>query len=158
MEDTITAAGRKWLVAAHVSHHVLCPEDVLNMNWQHNKAELEGQVYKMSWDWDAKDIDPDEDNGWMWVPITPKTLEDEALWIAETKLVVREAEEEMPPIRSEPHQVMTMYAVTNGPGGVRQATTPVHQVIGTPCEGYTTPYNESPFPGVLPATMATTTT
>jgi len=26
------------------------------------------------------------------------------------------------------------------------------------CEGYTTPYNESPFPGALPAMMATTTT
>jgi len=26
------------------------------------------------------------------------------------------------------------------------------------CDGYPTPYNESPFPGALPVTMATTTT
>jgi len=28
----------------------------------------------MSWDWDAEDIDPDEDDRRTWVPITPKTL------------------------------------------------------------------------------------
>ena len=32
----------------------------------------------MSWDWDTADIDPDKNNGWQWVPITPKMLEDEA--------------------------------------------------------------------------------
>jgi len=39
--------------------------DVLKKDQQHNKAELEGHVYKMSWDWDPKDIDPDEDDGRM---------------------------------------------------------------------------------------------
>ena len=42
----------------------------------HNKAELEAQMYEMSWDWDA---DLDENDRWIWVPITPKTLDEEAL-------------------------------------------------------------------------------
>src|SRR5882724_6411456 len=63
--------------AAHVSHHVICQDNVLNVDQQHNKAELEGQAYKMSWDWDATDINPDKDDGYMWVPITPKTVEEE---------------------------------------------------------------------------------
>jgi len=28
----------------------------------------------MAWDWDAEDIDPQEDDGKMWVPVTPGTL------------------------------------------------------------------------------------
>jgi len=31
----------------------------------------------MCWDWNAEDIDPDKDDGRMWVPITPKTMEEE---------------------------------------------------------------------------------
>ena len=37
--------------------------DVLNMDQQRNRAELEGWVYEMSWDWDAKDINLDENDG-----------------------------------------------------------------------------------------------
>ena len=55
------------------------------MDWQHNKAELEGHAYEMSWDWDAEDIDLDKDDGRMWVPITPKTLQDEAMRTTEVK-------------------------------------------------------------------------
>jgi len=36
--------------------------EVLKMDWQQNKVELEGQAYKMSWDWDAEDINPDKNN------------------------------------------------------------------------------------------------
>ena len=36
-------------------------------------------MYEMSWDWDTKDINPDEDDRRMWVPITPKILKDEAM-------------------------------------------------------------------------------
>jgi len=61
-------------------------------------VELEGWEYEMSWDWDAEDIDPDENDGREWIPITPKTLEDEARQFAERKPAVTEAEE-MPLIR-----------------------------------------------------------
>ena len=86
----------------------------------------------MSWDWDAKDIDLDKNKGWMWVPITPKTLEEEALRTVEAKLETVEVEEEPCTTRSEPCQVMSMYAVTKGHGGVMQATMPVCQVVRTP--------------------------
>jgi len=131
VEQMITTAGRKWLVAANMSHPCDMLRDVLNMDWQHNEVELEGQAYKMSWDWDTEDIDLDENDGWMWVPITPKKLEDKAKQFAETKPAVAEAEEEVPTIRSEPHWMMSIHAVTNGPGGVVQASTPVFQVVKT---------------------------
>jgi len=28
----------------------------------------------MAWDWDANDIDVDEDDGKKWVPVTPQTM------------------------------------------------------------------------------------
>jgi len=105
------------------------------MDQQCNKVELEGRAYEMSWDWDAEDIDPDKNDGRMWVPITPKTLEDKAMKIAETKPVVSEAEEEVPTIRSKSCQTMSMYAVTNRPGKVIQASMPILQVVGTPVMG-----------------------
>src|SRR5882724_8481607 len=37
-------------------------------------AELEGRASLMAWDWDAEDIDPQEDDGKMWVPVTPGML------------------------------------------------------------------------------------
>ena len=43
-----------------------------------------------------------------------------------------------------------------GSGSEMNDTSPPEEVDA--CEGYTTPYNESPFPGELPAMMATTTT
>ena len=75
---------------------------------KHNKAELEGHAYEMSWDWDAEDINPDEDDGRMWVPTTPKTLEDEALKTVEVKWVISEDEEEPCTIKNGPHWMMSM--------------------------------------------------
>src|SRR5882724_12241946 len=92
------------------------------MDRQCNKAELEGHAYEMSWDWDAKDINLDEDDRRMWVPITPKTLEDEALQTMEVKWVISEDEEELHTIKNIPHQMMSMYAVTRGPTGVMRAS------------------------------------
>ena len=46
----------------------------------------------MSWDWDAKDIDPDKDDRRMWVPITPKTLDDKAMQTMEVKWATSEDE------------------------------------------------------------------
>jgi len=89
----------------------------------------------MSWDWDAEDIDPDEDDGRMWVPITPKTLEDEAVRTAEVKRDTSEDEEEPRTIKNRPHQMMSMYMVSHGPTGVVQASTPIHQVMGMPIIG-----------------------
>jgi len=78
VEDSITGASRKRLVAAHVRFPFLnCPENSLKKGQQCNRVELEGRAYEMSWDWDAEDIDLDEDDERMWVPITPKTLKDE---------------------------------------------------------------------------------
>ena len=89
----------------------------------------------MSWDWDAEDIDPDKNDRWIWVPITPKTLDEEALWAVEAKPETFKVEEQLPTSGSKPHWVMSMYAVTNRPGGVRHATMPVCQVVGTPIMG-----------------------
>ena len=36
--------------------------------------ELEGCVAAMAWDWDMEDIDPHEDNGKLWVPVTLQTM------------------------------------------------------------------------------------
>jgi len=79
----------------------------------------------MSWDWDAEDIDPDEDDGRMWVPITPKTLEDEAVRTAEVKRDTSEDEEEPRTIKDGPHWMMSMYMVSHGPTGVVQASMPI---------------------------------
>ena len=89
----------------------------------------------MSWDWDADNINLDENDSQEWVPITPKTLEDKARQFAESKPVVTEAEEEMPLIRSKPRQTMSVYAITNRPEGVVQTSTPVCQAMGTPITG-----------------------
>ena len=89
----------------------------------------------MSWDWDAKDIDLDEDYGRMWVPITPKTLEDKAMQTVEAKLMISEVEEELCAIKNGPHQMMSMYVVTKGPAGVMQALMPICQVVVTPIIG-----------------------
>jgi len=89
----------------------------------------------MSWDWDSKDINPDEDDGKMWDPITPKTLKDKALQTMEVKLVIHEVEEEPCPIKKGPHQTMSMYAVTHRPTGVVQSSMPIRQVMGMPIIG-----------------------
>jgi len=36
--------------------------------------ELEGHAPLMAWDWVVEDIDPQEDNDKMWVPVIPQTL------------------------------------------------------------------------------------
>jgi len=50
----------------------------------------------MIWDWDAYDIDLEENDGKMWVPITCKTIEDEAMECVEAKLAMVEVEQELP--------------------------------------------------------------
>jgi len=36
--------------------------------------ELDGHVAAMAWDWDASNIDADEDDSKLWVPMTPQTM------------------------------------------------------------------------------------
>ena len=85
----------------------------------------------MSWDWDAEDIDPDEDDRKMWVPVTPQTM------------VVTETDGEIAPLTSEVREAswdearaadrtMKVYAVCHGPDRVAQVRTPIVQVIQTP--------------------------
>ena len=45
-----------------------------------------------------------------------------------------------------------------GGGSLASGLKGVDEEGGANCEGYTTPYNNSPFPGALLVTMATTTT
>jgi len=110
----------------------------------------------MSWDWDTEDIDLDENDGQEWVPITPKMLEDEARKFSETKPAVAEADEEVPTIRSKPRQMMSMYAVTNGPKGVMQASTPICQAMGTLITGpRATIWSLSEWSGIPDSSMGT---
>jgi len=37
-------------------------------------GELEAHVTAMAWDWDMEDINPNEDGGKLWVPMTPQML------------------------------------------------------------------------------------
>ena len=86
----------------------------------------------MSWDWDTEDIDLEEDNGQIWVPVTPKTLEEG-----------NEESGDVPPETPkwadqglggiETHgQMMNVYPVEKGPAGVGQARTPIRQVVQMP--------------------------
>jgi len=36
--------------------------------------DLEGRAAAMAWDWDADNIDMDEDDGKQWVPMTPQMM------------------------------------------------------------------------------------
>jgi len=36
--------------------------------------DLEVQAAVMAWDWDANEIDVDEDDGKQWVPVTPQMM------------------------------------------------------------------------------------
>ena len=36
--------------------------------------DLEAQAALMVWDWEADDINADEDDGKQWVPVTPQTM------------------------------------------------------------------------------------
>ena len=36
--------------------------------------ELDGHAATMAWDWEADNIDADEDDGKPWVPVTPQTM------------------------------------------------------------------------------------
>ena len=69
----------------------------------------------MCWSWNTEDIDLDEDDGKVWIPVTPKMLEEEAKGAQgspRTPSVVKE---------------MIVYLVGQGLAGDTQARTPVRQ-------------------------------
>ena len=80
---------------------------------------MEERDKDMCWSWNAKDIDPDEDDGKVWIPVMPKTLE-------------AEAEEDL----GSPHmpsgvKEMTVYLVGRGPARDTQARMLVRKVAAT---------------------------
>ena len=85
----------------------------------------------MSWDWDTEDIDPEEDDGKIWVPVTPKTLE---AVDAEKGAVPLMAGQVMSPEKEvRPTEwTMQVYTMTGGPKGMAQATLAVTKVINLP--------------------------
>ena len=81
----------------------------------------------MCWDWDAEDIDQDKDNGKIWVPVTPRTLET-------ANVDPPQSGQEMPePTKGRAaDRTMRVYAVAGGPKKVTQASSAVTQVVQSP--------------------------
>ena len=73
----------------------------------------------MCWSWNAEDIDPDEDDGKVWIPVMPKTLEEEA-----------EEAQGSPHMPSGVKEMM-VYLVGQGLAGDMQARMPVRQAVAT---------------------------
>ena len=79
----------------------------------------------MAWDWDAADIDPDEDDRQIWVPVMPKTLEEH---VEKPQGTPKTPEfKQLVGLRN-----MAVYAVSNGPEGAAQADAPLRQDVLSP--------------------------
>ena len=81
----------------------------------------------MCWDWDAEDIDPDEDDRKIWVPVSPKTLETSDIDPPQSGQQVLE-----PTKVRVADRTMWVYAVAGGPKEVVQASSAIMQVIQLP--------------------------
>ena len=83
---------------------------------------LAGRAATMAWDWDADDIDADENDGKQWVPIMPQTIK-----IAETpRPPKRVPTTPMTPTPGKRNQQMTMYALHLTRSGLaEQASLPI---------------------------------
>ena len=81
----------------------------------------------MCWDLDAEDIDPDEDDGKIWVLVTPRTLETANVDPPQSGQQVPEPTEGRAADRT-----MRVYAVAGGPKKVTQASSTVTQVVQSP--------------------------
>ena len=80
---------------------------------------MEERAKDMCWSWNAKDIDPDKDNRKVWIPMTPKTLEEEA------------EEARGSPRTPSGVKEMMVYPVGQGPTGDTQARMLVRQAVAT---------------------------
>jgi len=79
----------------------------------------------MCWDWDAKDIDTDKDDGGIWVPITPQMLKEGAMNEGKNSLPRTKQDSTGLNKRRNTIHTMSMYVVTDGPDRVIQASMPV---------------------------------
>ena len=85
----------------------------------------------MAWDWDIADIDPDEDDGQIWVPVTLKTLEEP---VEEPQGIPKTPEAKQQVVNQEDGWLrnMAVYTVLNGPEGAAQADAPLRQEVVSP--------------------------
>ena len=81
----------------------------------------------MCWDWDAEDIDLDKDDGKIWVPVTPKTLETADIDPPQSGKQVPE-----PTKARAADRTMRVYAVASGRKEVVQVSLAIMQVIQSP--------------------------
>ena len=86
---------------------------------------MDARAAEMAWDWDAADIDPDEDDGQIWVPVTPKTLEE---YVEKPQGTPKTPESKQPTgLRN-----MAVYTISNGPEGAVQGDAPLRQEVLSP--------------------------
>ena len=92
---------------------------------------LDARAAEMAWDWDAANIDPDEDDGQIWVPVTLKTLEEH---VKEPEGMPKTPEVKQLVVSQEDSRFrnMAVYVVSNGPEGVAQANAPLRQGVLSP--------------------------
>src|SRR5882724_504355 len=89
--------------------------------------DLEGCTTAMVWDWDADDINMDEDNRKQWVPMTPQMMKH-----AETPRPSRMGAPTQP-VTPMPACQMTMYALHLTRGGLaEQASSPMVILVQLP--------------------------
>jgi|SRR5882724_1931155 len=86
--------------------------------------ELEAWASAMAWDWDMDDIDPNDDNGKLWVPVTAQTLN---MGEAEQHSGAPHPEPVMPPR----HMAVYVVQLTQD-GSAKQASMPVLMAVQTP--------------------------
>jgi len=86
--------------------------------------ELKEQASAMAWDWDADDIDPNDDDGRLWVPMMAQTLK---MGMAKgPRPFPPAAPAVVPPTHLTPPWHMTVYTVQpNQDGSAEQASMPV---------------------------------
>jgi len=86
--------------------------------------ELEVWASAMAWDWDVDDIDPNDDDGKLWVPVMTQTL----------KTGLAEEDRGHPPMGPvTPPRQMAIYTVQeNKDGSAEQASMPVVMPISMP--------------------------
>ena len=85
----------------------------------------------MAWDWDAADIDLDEDDGQVWVPVMPKTLEE---LVEELEGVPKKPEMKQLMVSQDSRRMVSsrtwLYMqVSDSPEGAVQADAPLRQVV-----------------------------
>src|SRR5882724_4393563 len=117
-----TDAARVRLAVAHASTFNESLHRLIRL--QANLWELEARASTMAWDWDADNIDPNDDDGKLWVPVTAQTL----------KTGPAEEDRGNPPADpATPVRQMTVYAVQeNEDRSAEQASKPIVMPILTP--------------------------